>query len=75
MYTVVAEAIAPMEGVSNIHDLRIVPGENHTNIIFDAVLSPECSLEREEIISAVNAAVKTIDPNYFIVVNFDIAYH
>ena len=75
MYTVIAEAIAPMDGVSNIHDLRIVPGENHTNIIFDAVLSPECKLERDEILTALNAAVKKIDPSYFIVVNFDIAYH
>lgn len=75
MHAVIAEAIAPMEGVSNIHDLRIVPGENHTNIIFDAVLSPECKLSNDEIISAVNAAVKNIDPTYFIVVNFDISYH
>lgn len=75
LYKTIAETINPMDGVLSIHDLRVVPGENHTNIIFDAVLSSNCKLEKNHILSSLESAVKEIDPTYFVVINFDLVYH
>lgn len=65
---------ASLEGVSNIHDLRIVPGPTHTNIIFDVVLAPSCSLTTKEIHDKFSAAAKAVDEKFFLVINFDKAY-
>lgn len=68
------KAITPLQGVVDLHDLRIVPGPTHTNIIFDLVLGPECHLKEEEIKEIAEQTVKAIDPNYFVVITFDRAY-
>jgi cation diffusion facilitator family transporter len=69
------EALAEtIEGVVGIHDLRIVKGYVYTNIVFDAVLSPECKTSKEAVFALIDADIKSIDPNYFAVVNFDMDY-
>lgn len=75
LYKSIAESIQGMEGVLSIHDLRVVPGDLHTNIIFDIVLTPECKLSKDDIKSTLQTTVKEIDEKYFIVINFDMAYH
>lgn len=75
LYKTIAGTIQSMDGVLSIHDLRMVPGDSHTNIIFDVVLSPECKLSKGDIISTLEGTVKKIDEKYFIVINFDMAYH
>lgn len=67
-------AIQPFSGVASIHDLRIVPGNTHTNVIFDAVLSPDCPTDEEELCRCVEAHLQNIDPNYYVVITFDRAY-
>lgn len=67
-------SIQDLEGVESIHDLRIIPGPTHTNIVFDAVLTSACSLREAEITTVVESAVKKINPNYFVVVTFDKSY-
>lgn len=74
MLKVVTECIENMDNVYNVHDLRVVPGTTHTNIIFDVLVSPECKLSHEEIKDAVNKVIKNIDPTYFVVINFDKSY-
>lgn len=71
---VISDALTPLEGVENIHDFRIVPGPTHTNIIFDAVLSPSCPLSEKEVSTIADTAAKSIDENYFVVITFDKAY-
>lgn len=39
---IIKEAISEIPGVLSFHDLRIVPGSTHTNVIFDVVVSSEC---------------------------------
>lgn len=75
LYKTIAGTIQSMDGVLSIHDLRMVPGDSHTNIIFDVVLSPECKLSKGDIISTLEDTVKKIDEKYCIVINFDMAYH
>jgi len=66
--------IAQLEGVSEIHDLRVVPGETHTNVIFDCVLGTECPLKEEEIRNQVEEELKKENPNYNVVITFDQHY-
>ena len=63
-----------LDGISNVHDLRVVPGPTHTNIIFDIVVNPSCKLSNKEIHQAFTDAIKAIDENYFVVINFDKNY-
>lgn len=67
-------AIQPFSGVTSIHDLRIVPGNTHTNVIFDAVLSPDCPTDEGELCRCVEAHLQKIDPNYYVVITFDRVY-
>lgn len=71
---VLSDTFLTIDGVDNIHDLRIVKGPTHTNIIFDAVLSTTCKISEADLQTMADDAVKNIDPNYFAVVTFDKAY-
>ncbi|MGI6721115.1 MAG: cation diffusion facilitator family transporter [Anaerovoracaceae bacterium] len=64
----------PLSGVAGMHDLRIVPGPTHTNVIFDVVLDPDCEYSEDELQGIATAAIRTVDPNLFAVITFDKAY-
>lgn len=72
--SIIEKAFAPLDGVESIHDFRIVPGPTHTNVIFDAVLSPGCTYPEKQILRIADDAVKAIDDKYFVVITFDKAY-
>lgn len=74
MVQLTSEVAAQIDGVSNIHDLRIVTGPTHTNVIFDTVVASNCTLSYKEIHEAFQKAVKTEGDNYFVVINFDKPY-
>lgn len=74
LYEEILRTIKPLPGVESIHDLRIVPGKTHTNIIFDAVTTPQCKLREEELCDLIEAGVQTIDPSYYVVITFDKSY-
>lgn len=70
-----AEKIADsLEGVTDLHDLRIVDGPSHTNVIFDLVVTPSCPYTHQEIIDTFQAYADKLDKNYFVVINFDGQY-
>ena len=54
-----------------IHDFRIVPGNTHTNLIFDAVVPFEMKMTDDEIISLLTEKIQNIDQNYFAVVTVE----
>lgn len=74
LYEEIIRTIKPLPGVESIHDLRIVPGTTHTNIIFDAVTTPQCNLREEELCDLIEAGVQAIDPSYYVVITFDKSY-
>ncbi|HKM29040.1 MAG TPA: cation diffusion facilitator family transporter [Anaerovoracaceae bacterium] len=74
MLVVVTDAIDAIDGVYNVHDLRVVPGPTHTNIIFDVVVGTDCTLTGYEIQCHVQKAVTAVDPTCFVVINFDKPY-
>lgn len=69
-----SETADSIEGVSNVHDLRIVKGNTHTNIIFDVVVTPDCKLTHKEIAYKFQDAADKLEGNYFVVINFDSQY-
>ena len=71
---IINKTIAPMEGVLNMHDLRMVSGPTHTNVIFDIVLDQNCRISEEEIKSEIEKAIHEYYPNFFTVVDFDKNY-
>ena len=75
LYNVVAAAIQNLDGVVGFHDLRVVPGKEHTNVIFDVVISPECKLTKDYIHDELEQVIRNVDPKYNLVTNFDLAYH
>ncbi len=74
LYKEIIQTIKPLTGVQSIHDLRIVPGKTHTNIIFDAVLTPECPMTEDELCDLIESKIQEIDPSYYVVITFDKAY-
>ena len=57
-----------------IHDFRMVKGPTHTNVLFDVVVPFEVKKSEEEIRENIETIVKTIDKNYYSVVNIDKYY-
>jgi cation diffusion facilitator family transporter len=64
-----------IDGVIGIHDLRIVKGRERTNIIFDVSTPPGCKTSKTAIFERIDADLKSVDANYFAVVNFDVDYN
>jgi len=58
----------------SIHDLRIVPGPTHTNLIFDCVVPFEVEISHAEIKDKIKDSVKKIDAKYFCVITIDMSY-
>lgn len=58
----------------NIHDLRLVPGENSSNIIFDCVVPPDCKYSQSELRQLISQTVTTNYPNTHCVITFDSSY-
>lgn len=71
---IIADAIAGLDGVLNFHDLRIVPGHTHTNVVFDVVLSPDCKLSKDEITELLCSKVSEYNSTFYCVISYDMSY-
>jgi cation diffusion facilitator family transporter len=56
------------------HDYRIVPGNTHTNVLFDIVIPADSKTDAEAVKLAVSTAVTAIDPLYRCVIKIDRDY-
>ncbi len=68
------EIIEPLCGVSEIHDLRIVAGYSHQNIIFDVVVDSDCPYSDAELKKLLDQEIKELSPTYFTVITIDRNY-
>jgi cation diffusion facilitator family transporter len=68
------EIIAPLRGVSEIHDLRIVAGYSHQNIIFDVVVDSDCPYSDSQLKKLLDQKIKELSPTYFSVIIIDRNY-
>lgn len=67
----VEEKIKEIDARMMIHDFRFVPGETHTNLIFDIAVPFEIKQSEETIKRAVADKISEIDPSYFTVITVD----
>ena len=72
--TVMRETADKYEGIGNLHDLRVVKGPTHTNIIFDVVVKPGCPLSHEQLKEIFQQAADKEGKNFYVVINFDNDY-
>ncbi|MBQ9133785.1 MAG: cation transporter [Clostridia bacterium] len=66
-----AEKVTAIDERLSIHDLRIVPGTTHTNLVFDCVVPPDFSMPNAELRERISTAAKEIDPSYFCVITVE----
>lgn len=54
-----------------IHDLRIVPGPTHTNVIFDCVVPPGLNISPDQLRGRISQMVTQVYPTFRCVITFD----
>ena len=69
-----SEYLRGLDGGFMLHDLRMVPGENRTNLVFDVVIPAGCT-ETKRITDVLSEAARELDPRYVCVIHFDIDYY
>ncbi len=74
IYAILLEECQKISCLANIHDLRIVPGPTHTNVIFDLLLPPELFSQKDVICANLEKSVKNINENYYAVITPEISY-
>ena len=58
----------------HVHDVRMVPGPTHTNVIFDVAIPPDLFADRKEIEELLDGKVKKFNKDYFTVISSEISY-
>ena len=58
----------------NIHDLRVVRGTTHTNIVFDVLIPADDKINHEELKKTIDKEVKKLDSKYNTVIQIDHAF-
>jgi len=72
---IIGRKIAEMEHVLSFHDLRIVPGPTHTNVIFDVVVDQEFKMSEHQLQAEFDALIKKeYNENFFVVIDIDKNY-
>jgi hypothetical protein len=69
-----ADFLTQKGGGFMLHDLRMVPGENRTNLVFDVVI-PAGFTGTEQLTADICAAAKQLDPRYECVIHYDIDFY
>ena len=69
-----AEAVRTIDPSLSIHDLRMVPGVNHINIIFDCVTPPGFAMSSARLKEAIAQLVSEKDPSYRCVITVETSF-
>ena len=70
----ISEKIKTIDESLTIHDLRVVPGTTHTNVIFDCVIPNELELSHSEVKQKITDIIQAEYPNYYCIITIDISY-
>lgn len=74
MKVIIAEEVKRIDENITIHDFRMVTGETHTNLIFDAVVPFGTKMSAKDVKKSIEALVEDLEGNYFAVVHIDQSY-
>ncbi|WP_343209333.1 cation diffusion facilitator family transporter [Anaerolentibacter hominis] len=70
----ISEQVKSIHPDLTIHDLRIVPGTTHTNVIFDCVIPHKLDKKCSEIKAEISHMVADKYPNFYCVITIDASY-
>jgi len=70
----IADSIKTIDSQLTVHDVRLVPGEGHTSVLFDCVKPFELDMTSEELTARIQRLVREYDPSYNTIVKIDLAY-
>lgn len=70
----VAALVRTIDERITIHDFRMVPGNTHTNLIFDAVVPYDKTLSKPEVEEKIKQMVRDMEGDYFAVVLVENSY-
>lgn len=74
IYAVLQKRLAIVCPEGNVHDLRIVPGPTHTNVIFDLLIPAERYFAKEKISAELEKCIGEFDENYYAVITTEMSY-
>lgn len=67
----IAQFVSALDNRMSIHDLRIVPGDNRTNVIFDILEPYGVEIPEQDLVSKVTTAVAAKHPRHHCVIRVD----
>lgn len=70
----VLEIVKGIDEHYSIHDFRMVPGKNHTNLIFDVLIPANDQISHQILKNKISAEVKQISDEYHCVIEIDHAF-
>lgn len=70
----VRELLCGIDARMKAHDFRMVPGNTHTNIVFDIAVPADSKLDTDALKLAVSAAISAKSPEYRCVIRIDRDY-
>ena len=71
---VISKTIKEINEEISFHDLRLVAGPTHVNVLFDVVVPPIKGLDGKSVVEELKKAIKNVDEKYFLVVKVDNSY-
>lgn len=74
MRDLVAGQVRLIDDRMTIHDFRMVTGNTHTNLIFDAVAPYDLKMSTEQVKNKIEELVQDLEGNYYAVVHIDQSY-
>jgi hypothetical protein len=69
--SLVEKAVKEISDQLSVHDLRVVPGNTHTNIVFDCLCPRSLGMKKSELVEQITRKVREIDPKYNCVITVD----
>ena len=69
-----AEKLRQLDPALSLHDLRIVPGKTHTNVLFDLVLPAGYAGDKVELLTQMEQFIKEQDPTYNCIIKVEQSY-
>ena len=68
------EKLRQLDPALSLHDLRIVPGKTHTNVLFDLVLPAGYAGDEVELLTQMEQFIKAQDPAYNCIIKLEQSY-
>jgi cation diffusion facilitator family transporter len=71
MWEFVSAEVSSINSGITVHDLRLVPGPTHTNVIFDIVKPHSCLMSDDELRNTLSSRIKNVRPECICVISVD----